>query len=132
MTLRRVPEFLDAVDMVSGFNILLRVIDAVMSELRDIQSIITQKTISIDNTVRFDRPLKDRNQCNLLGIVDDDDVHLAAFLEQPEYRNFTSRAAVELPFPGATKIDFVTSTSPESHGSVSASFSAINSSNLWK
>ncbi len=55
MTLRLVPEVLDAVDMVSGFNKLLRVIDAVMSELRDIQSIITQKAISIDNAVRFDR-----------------------------------------------------------------------------
>ena len=54
MTLRLVPEVLDAVDMVSGFNKLLRVIDAVMSELRDIQSIITQKAISIDNAVRFD------------------------------------------------------------------------------
>ena len=55
MTLRLVPKVLDAVDMVSGFNKLLRVIDAVMSELRDIQSIITQKAISIDNAVRFDR-----------------------------------------------------------------------------
>ena len=68
MTLRLVPEVLDAVDMVSGFNKPLRVIDAVMSELRDIQSIITQKTIRIDNAVRFDRPSNDRNQCILLGI----------------------------------------------------------------
>ena len=107
MTLRLVPEVLDAVDMVSGFNKLLRVIDAVMSELRDIQSIITQKAISIDNAVRFDRLSNDRNQRILLGIRDDDDVHLAASLEQPEYRNFTSRAAYALPFPGATKIAFV-------------------------
>jgi hypothetical protein len=33
MTLRLVPEFLDAVDMVSGFNKLLRETNAVMSEL---------------------------------------------------------------------------------------------------
>ena len=103
MTLRLVPEVLDAVDMVSGFNKLLRVIDAVMSELRDIQSIITQKAISIDNADRFDHLTNDRNQCILLGIRDDDDVHLAASLEQPEYRNSTSRAASALPFPGATK-----------------------------
>ena len=107
MTLRLVPEVLDAVDMVSGFNKPLRVIDAVMSELRDIQSIITQKAIRIDNAVRFDRPSNDRNQCILLGIRDDDDVHLAASLEQPEYGNFTSRAASAPPFPGATKIAFV-------------------------
>ena len=81
MTLRLVPEVLDAVDMVSGFNKPLRVIDAVMSELRDIQSIITQKAIRIDNAVRFDRPSNDRNQRILLGIRDDNDVHLAASLE---------------------------------------------------
>ena len=103
MTLRLVPEVLDAVDMVSGFNKFLSVIDAVMSELRDIQSIIAQKAIRIDNAVRFDCPSNDRNQCILLGIRDDDDSHLAASLEQPEYRNFTSRAASTLPFPGTTK-----------------------------
>ena len=61
MTLRLVPEVLDAVDMVSGFNKFLSVIDAVMSELRDIQSIIAQKAIRIDNAVRFDCPSNDRN-----------------------------------------------------------------------
>ena len=61
MTLRLVPEVLDAIDMVSGFNKLLRVIDAVMSELRDIQGIIAQKAIRIDNAVRFDCPSNDRN-----------------------------------------------------------------------
>jgi hypothetical protein len=103
MTLRLVPEVLDAVDMVSGFNKLLRVIDAVMSELRDFQSIITQKAISIDNAVRFDRSSNDHNQSILLGIRDDDHVHFDASLEQAEYRNFTIRAASALLFPGATK-----------------------------
>ena len=107
MPLGLVPEVLDAVDMVSGFNKPLRVIDAMMSELRDIQSIITQKAIRIDNAVRFDRPSNDRNQCILLGIRDDVDVHFATSLEQPEYGNFTSRAASALPYPGATKIAFV-------------------------
>ena len=40
MTLRLVLEVLDAVYIVSGFNKLLRVVDAVMSELGDIQNII--------------------------------------------------------------------------------------------
>ncbi len=68
MTLRLVPEVLDAVDMVSGFDKFLRVINAVMSELRNIQSIIAQKAISIDNAVWLDCLSDDRNQCILLGI----------------------------------------------------------------
>ena len=59
------PKILDAIDMVSGFNKLLRVIDAVMLELRNIQRIIVQKAIRIDNAVRFDCPSNDRNECIL-------------------------------------------------------------------
>jgi hypothetical protein len=43
----------------------------------------------------------------LLAILDDNDVHLVASFEQPEYRNYTSRAASALPFLGAAKIAFV-------------------------
>jgi hypothetical protein len=106
MTLRLFPEVLDTVDMVSGFNKLLRVIDAVMSELRDIQSIITQKAIITDNDVRFDRSSNDRNQSILLGIRDDDDVHFAASIEQSEYRNFSRRAASALPLSGSHQTSF--------------------------
>ena len=107
MTLRLVPEVLDAVDMVSGFDKFLRVINAVMSELRDIQGVIAQKAISIDNAVWLDCLSNDRNQRILLGIRNDNDVHLAASLEQPKHRNFASRAASALPFPGAAKVAFV-------------------------
>jgi hypothetical protein len=43
MTLRLPPEVLEAFDMDTGFNKLLRVIVTVMSELRDIKGIIAQK-----------------------------------------------------------------------------------------
>lgn len=45
MMLRLVQEVLDPVDMVSGFQKFLRVINALMSEMRDIQSIIAHKSI---------------------------------------------------------------------------------------
>ncbi len=54
MMLRMVPEVLDPVDMVSGFDKFLRVTNAVMSEPGDIQSIIAQKAINIDNAVSLD------------------------------------------------------------------------------
>ncbi len=44
MTIRLAPVFHDSIDMASGLNKFLRVIDAVISELKDIQSIIAQKT----------------------------------------------------------------------------------------
>ncbi len=81
MTLRLVPEVLDTVDMVSCFNKLLRVINAVMSEQKDIQGIIAQKATRIDNAVRFGCLSNDRNECILLGIRDDNDMHLTACLE---------------------------------------------------
>jgi hypothetical protein len=42
MMLCLIPHFLDAIDMASGFNKLIRAIDTVMSELRDILSIIVE------------------------------------------------------------------------------------------
>ncbi len=61
MMLRLVPKIRDAVDMISGLNEFLRVIDAMMPKLRFIQSIKAQKALSIDNAVRFDRPSNYRN-----------------------------------------------------------------------
>ena len=78
-----------------------------MSKLRDIQSIIAQKAISIDNAVWLDCLSNDRNQCILFGVRDDNEVDLAASLEQPEYLNFVSCAASALPFPGAANVAFV-------------------------
>jgi hypothetical protein len=108
MTLRLVPEVLYAVDILSGFNKLLRVINPVMSGTQRHPEHHNSKSHEYRQCcpVRFFSS-NDRNQCILLGIRDNDDVHLAASLEQPEYRNFTSRAAFTLPFPGPTKIAFV-------------------------
>jgi hypothetical protein len=130
MTLRLVPEVLDTVDMVSGLYKFLRVIKAVMSELRYIQSIIAQKAISIDNAAWLYCLSNDRNHCILFSIGDDIDGGLAASLEQLKYWNFVSCAVSALPFQGAAKVASSTSIFPESHGSVSASFSAINSRSL--
>ncbi len=107
MTIRLVPEVLDPVDMVSGFDKFLRVINALMSKTGDIRSIIAQKAISIDNAVWLDCLSNDRNQCILSGIRNDNDVDLTASPEQSEYWRFARSAASALPFPGATKVAFI-------------------------
>ncbi len=107
MTLRLVPEVLDPVDMVSGFDKFPRVINATMSEPGDIQSVITENAISIDNAVRLYCLSNDRKPCILPGVRNDNDVRLAASLEQPQHPNFASRAASALPFPGAASVAFV-------------------------
>ncbi len=99
MMLRLVPEVLDVVDMVSGFDKFLRLINAVMSEVRKIQSNIAQKAISIDNAVWLDCLSNDRNQFILLGIRNNNDVDRSATLEHPEYCSFACRAASAPPFP---------------------------------
>jgi len=61
----------------------------------------------IDNAVRFDCYSNNRNECILLGIRDDNDMHFAASLEHSEYRNFASHAVSTFAFPGAAQVAFV-------------------------
>lgn len=56
------PDVVYTGDVVFGYNKLLRVIDAVISEIRRFDRIIILKAISIDNTVWFDGHSNDRNQ----------------------------------------------------------------------
>jgi hypothetical protein len=62
ITLRLFPKVIVAVDMVSGFEKFLRVINAVMSELINTQSVIALNDISLDNALWLDCISIDRNQ----------------------------------------------------------------------
>ncbi len=105
MTLRLVPEFLDAVDMVSGFNKLLRETNAVMSELWDIQSIKSQKTISIDNAVWLDSLSNDWKPLILLSIRKDNDVELS--LSETAEKILAHRTTSAFPFRCSRKFSNV-------------------------
>ena len=53
MTLRLVPEILNAVDMILLVCKEFGMIDPKMLEIRDIQHVVTSPTIRIDNTVGY-------------------------------------------------------------------------------
>ncbi len=107
MMLHLVPEILDPVDMVSGLNKARRMIDMVMSELRNIECFIAQKAIRVDNAIRVDCLSNDRNQAILLGIRNDDDMELSASLQKSRDGNLACCATTAFPFPRTAKVAFV-------------------------
>ena len=54
MALGLVPEIIDPVDVVPIFRRSLRVVDADVTELRDVQHIVAVEAIGADDTVRLD------------------------------------------------------------------------------
>ena len=54
MALSLVPEIIDPVDVVPIFRKGLRVVDADVSELRDVQHIVAAEAIGAGDTVRLD------------------------------------------------------------------------------
>lgn len=62
MLLRLGAEVLDTIDVVSLIDEPLRVVDANVAEVRDIQGVIADETVCLDDAVRHDHPLHDRHQ----------------------------------------------------------------------
>ena len=62
MTLCLVPEVLDPVDVVPVMNKRLGMIDVDMMELRNVEHIMGAKAVSVDDTVRLDLFLDDREK----------------------------------------------------------------------
>ena len=58
-----VPEVLDPIDVILPVSKALRVIDSNMVEVRDIQDVIALESICVDNAIREDHSLHDREQC---------------------------------------------------------------------
>lgn len=107
MSLGLVPEVLDAVDVVCIVGEQLRMIDADMVELRDIQHVIGAEGIGVDDGVGPHFVQDDGKKSVGAGIWDDDDVNPAAPLQEPEHRNLAGRAAPTLTLPVPAEIAFV-------------------------
>ena len=62
MSFGLVPEVLNAVDVIGLISKELRVVNAQMTELRDIQCIIGSEAVSVDDRIRFDFVSNDRKK----------------------------------------------------------------------
>ena len=76
VTLRLVPEILNAVDMVFAVGKELGVVDPPMPEAGNIEGIVAGEGITIDDGVRHDPLLQDGQQGRRLGIGDDHRIDL--------------------------------------------------------
>ena len=92
MALGLVPEVLDPVDVVPVCHKSLRVIAADVMELRDVQHIVTTEAVGVDDAVRLDLVLVDREKRCRLGVWNDHGMDLAAPLQEPEHWNLAACA----------------------------------------
>ena len=102
-----VPEVLDPIDVILPVSKALRVIDSNMVEVRDIQDVIALESICVDDAIREDHSLHDREQCCTASIGYHDCIDPATTLQQPENRNFSSCSPTSFAFPDATEIALI-------------------------
>ena len=107
VTLRLVPEILNAVDVIPLVGKELGMVDPKVLEVRDIQYIIARPTVGINDAVGDDFALDDRYQGSRPGVGNDLRVNPAAALQQPEYRDFPPSASASLALSSTAEIALV-------------------------
>ena len=112
VTLRLVPEILDAGDVVLLVCKELEVADPRLLEVRNIQHIVALPAAGINDAVGNDFPLYDRHQGLGAGIRNDLRVDPSTMIQQTENRDFSRSTTAPHSFAEATKIGFIHLISP--------------------
>jgi len=107
VTLRLVPEILDAVDVVLLVCKELGVVDPKVLEVRNIQRIVALPAVGINDAVGNDFPLDDRHQGLGAGIRNDLRVDPSTTLQQTENRDFSRSTTAPLSFAATAEIGFI-------------------------
>ncbi len=107
MPLGLVPEVLNAVDVAGLVGEALRVVDAQVMELGNVQHVIGRKAVGIDDGIGPDLVANDWEKRVGTGVWDHDGVDLAAPLQQPEDRNLAGGGEAALAFPRPAGIALV-------------------------
>ena len=102
-----VPKVLDAVDVVIAVGEQLRMIDADMMEVRNVERVIACPGVRIDDAIRQDHAVYDRHQGLGAGIGDHLGVDLAAALEDAEDGDLAGGATTAFALSLATEVTFV-------------------------
>ncbi len=63
MTLRLVPEILDAIDVIVPVRKQLAVVDPVVPKIQHIERVVAAKRVAVHNAIRHDLVLHDVHQC---------------------------------------------------------------------
>ena len=107
VTLRLVPEILDAVDVVLLVCKELGVVDPKVLEVRDIQYIRARPTVGINDAVGDDFALDDRYQGSRPGVGNDLRLNPSTTLQQTENRDFSRSPTAPLSFAATAEIGFI-------------------------
>ena len=107
MTLGLVPKILDPVDVILLVCKELRMIDPAVMEVGNIQRIVSSERVRVDDAVRFDLLLDDRQQGLRPSIRNDRRVDLATPLQQAKYRHFAASAASAFAFADTTEVTLI-------------------------
>lgn len=102
-----VPEVFNSINMVLSFNKSLRMIDPKMPKIGDVQSVVTLKSIRVDDAVGLDHLLHNREQRVGTSIGEHDGIDAPSSFQEPENRDFSCRSASALAFSHATKVTFI-------------------------
>src|SRR2546426_12746243 len=106
-TLGLIPEVLDAVDVLSPVGEVLRMVDAYVMKLRDIQHIVGRMAISVNHAVRPYFSPDNRQESFFCGVCGRQRIHFTAALEQTKHGNFSSLPTTTPALAHATKAKLI-------------------------
>src|SRR5260370_16539278 len=98
-----VPEVLDAVDVFFSVGEVLRMVDAHVMKLRDIQHVVGRMAIGVNHAVRPYFPPDNRQESFFSGVCGRQRIHFPAALEQTKHGNFSPPPPPPRPLPPPTK-----------------------------
>ena len=102
-----VPKILNSVDVAFLFDECLRMINANMSELRDIQNVVGAEAVGIDDAVRLNAVSYNSQQCLRLSILNHDCVNPATALEETKDRHLSGGPSPSFALSNAAKIALI-------------------------
>src|SRR5713226_6534018 len=106
-TLGLIPEVLDAVDVLSPVGEVLRMVDAHVMKLRDIQHVVGRMAVGVNHAVRPYFPPDNGQESFFSGVGGGQRIHFTATREQTKHGNFSSGPATAWALAHATKVTLI-------------------------
>src|SRR5713101_1346226 len=106
-TLGLIPEVLDAVDVLFPVGEVLRMVDAHVMKLRDIQHVVGRMAVGVNHAVRPYFPPDNGQESFFSGVGGRQRIQINAALEPTKHGNFSSRPTTSRALAHATKVTLI-------------------------
>jgi hypothetical protein len=107
MSLGLVLKAFDPVDVISPLSEELGMLDAHVMKFCDVECTVRPEGVGVNNAVRSDSLLNDREQCFGSCVRRDGRKNLPAPFKQAEYGHFASCSSASFPFSDSTEITLI-------------------------